>query len=138
MPDSLPTSKLVSLSWGTKTLSTRVTRRLGKIAQFLNKLPKYLHQRIRYLQIPNFKSCFETSYSGENKIKSLSYFILFLKITTSLKNCPISKKICHPGVNFTNILWAAFAPKSFHQKIRNPNCKHIKAALRTVVWKSCS
>jgi hypothetical protein len=33
-----------------------------------------------------------------------------------------------PGVNFTNILWAAFAPKSFRQKITNPNCKHIKAA----------
>ncbi len=30
------------------------------------------------------------------------------------------------GVNFTNILWAAFAPKSFRQKITNPNCKHIK------------
>ncbi len=30
------------------------------------------------------------------------------------------------GVNFTNILWAAFAPKSFHQTITNPTCKHIK------------
>jgi len=28
----------------------------------------------------------------------------------------------HPGVNFTNILWAAFAPKSFRQNITNPNC----------------
>ncbi len=43
-----------------------------------------------------------------------------------------------PGVNFTNILWAAFAPKSFRQKIRNPNCKHIKAAQRTLVWLSNS
>ncbi len=33
-----------------------------------------------------------------------------------------------PGVNFTYILWAAFAPKSFRQEITNPNCKHIKAA----------
>jgi hypothetical protein len=33
-----------------------------------------------------------------------------------------------PGVNFTIILWAPFAPKSFCQKITNPNCKHIKAA----------
>ncbi len=41
------------------------------------------------------------------------------------------------GVNFTNILWAAFAPKSFHQKITNPNFKHIKGAQRTLVWKSC-
>ncbi len=42
-----------------------------------------------------------------------------------------------PGVNFTNILWAAFAPKSFCQKITNPNCKHMKGAKRTWVWKSC-
>jgi hypothetical protein len=34
----------------------------------------------------------------------------------------------HPGVNFTNILRAAFVPKSFCPKIRNTNCKHIKAA----------
>jgi len=31
------------------------------------------------------------------------------------------------GVNFTNVLWAAFVPKSFCQKITNPNCTHIKA-----------
>ncbi len=43
-----------------------------------------------------------------------------------------------PGANFTNILWAAFAPKSFHQKITNPNCKHFKAAQRTLVWLSIS
>jgi hypothetical protein len=43
-----------------------------------------------------------------------------------------------PGGNFTNILWAAFAPKSFHQKITNPNCKHIKAAQKTFVQKNCS
>jgi len=36
-------------------------------------------------------------------------------------------------VNFTNILRAAFAPKAFCQKITNPNCKHIKAAQRTLV-----
>jgi hypothetical protein len=42
------------------------------------------------------------------------------------------------GVNFTNILWAAFAPKSFCQKIRNPNFKHIKAAQRALVWLSIS
>jgi hypothetical protein len=38
-----------------------------------------------------------------------------------------------PGVNFTNILWAAFAPKSFCQKITDPNFKHIKAAQRALV-----
>ncbi len=43
-----------------------------------------------------------------------------------------------PGVNFTNILRAAFAPKSFRPKIRNTNCKHIKAAQRTLVWLSIS
>ena len=42
------------------------------------------------------------------------------------------------GVNFTNILWAAFAPKSFCQKITNPNCKHLKAAQRTLAWLSIS
>jgi hypothetical protein len=36
-----------------------------------------------------------------------------------------------PGVNFTNTLWAAFASKSFFQKITNPNCKHTKAAQKT-------
>ncbi len=40
-----------------------------------------------------------------------------------------------PGVNFTNILWAAFAPKSFCQKIKN---KHLKAVQRTLVWLSIS
>jgi hypothetical protein len=46
--------------------------------------------------------------------------------------------ILSPGVNFTNILWAAFAPKSFHQKITNANCKHLKAVQRTLVWLSIS
>jgi hypothetical protein len=45
---------------------------------------------------------------------------------------------CHSGVNFTNILLAAFAPKSFRQKITNPNCKHIKGAQKTFVQKICS
>jgi hypothetical protein len=40
------------------------------------------------------------------------------------------------GVNFTNILWAAFAPKAFCHKITNPNCKLIKAAQRALVWLS--
>ncbi len=44
----------------------------------------------------------------------------------------------HPGVNFTNILWAAFAPKSFCQKITNPNCKHIKGVQSTLIWLSIS
>ena len=43
---------------------------------------------------------------------------------------------CHSGVNFTNILLAAFAPKSLGQKITNPNCKHIKDAQKTFILKS--
>ncbi len=39
-----------------------------------------------------------------------------------------------PGVYFTSILWAAFATKSFCQKITTPNFKHIKAAQRALVW----
>jgi hypothetical protein len=39
------------------------------------------------------------------------------------------------GVNFTNILLAAFAPKSFRQKITNPNCKHIKVAQKNYCMK---
>ncbi len=42
----------------------------------------------------------------------------------------------YPGVNFTNILRAAFAPKSFCQKITNPNFKHIKAAKKLSYEKS--
>jgi hypothetical protein len=42
-----------------------------------------------------------------------------------------------PGGNFTNFLIAAFAPKSFRQKITNPNSKHIKAAQKTFIQKIC-
>jgi hypothetical protein len=49
----------------------------------------------------------------------------------------------YPGVNFTNILCAAFAPKSFRQKITNPNvstkklCKKLlyKKAARKILVK---
>ncbi len=40
---------------------------------------------------------------------------------------------CHSGVKFTIILRATFAPKSFCQKITNPNYKHIKAAHKILV-----
>ncbi len=43
-----------------------------------------------------------------------------------------------PSVNFTNILWATFVPKSFPQKITNPNCKHLRAVQRALVWLSIS
>ncbi len=42
----------------------------------------------------------------------------------------------NPGVNFTKILWAAFAPKFFCQKITNPNCKNIKAAQKLLYEKA--
>jgi hypothetical protein len=38
-----------------------------------------------------------------------------------------------PGVNVTNVLRAAFAPKAFCHKITNPNCKLIKAEQRALV-----
>ncbi len=47
----------------------------------------------------------------------------------------IYKQFC-PSVNFTNILWAAFAPESFCQKITNPNCKHIKATQKLLCAKA--
>jgi hypothetical protein len=44
------------------------------------------------------------------------------------------EKFCDiAGVNFTNVLRAAFAPKAFCHKITNPNCEHIKAAQGTLV-----
>ncbi len=49
-----------------------------------------------------------------------------------------SRAVSKPGVHFTNILWAAFAPKSFWQTITNPNCKHLKTVQRTLVWLSFS
>jgi hypothetical protein len=42
--------------------------------------------------------------------------------------CATVAAICRPGVNFTDILLAAFAAKSFRQKITNSNRKHIKGA----------
>ncbi len=47
----------------------------------------------------------------------------------------ISCQFLLPGVNFTNILRATFVPKSFCQKITNPNCNHIKAVQKTFVHK---
>ncbi len=46
--------------------------------------------------------------------------------------------VSRAGVNFTNILWEAFAPKSFCQKIRNPNFKDIKVTQRALVCLSIS
>ena len=42
------------------------------------------------------------------------------------------------GVNFTNILPAAFVPISFCRKSLNLHCKYRKAALKSFVRKSCS
>ncbi len=52
----------------------------------------------------------------------LWFFLLYKSIKTCLGT------MMPPGVNVTNILWAAFAPKTSRQKITNPNCKHLKAA----------
>jgi len=85
------------------------------------------------------KGCIDLSFLQlaqlSNVIVQFSYFIyiivkpfatLFLRVIWPL------------GVNFTNIFWAAFAPKSFCQKITNPNFKHIKAAQQSLVWLSIS
>jgi hypothetical protein len=40
------------------------------------------------------------------------------------------------GVNFTNILFATFVPKSFRQKITNPYCERIKAAQKSFAKKA--
>jgi hypothetical protein len=48
---------------------------------------------------------------------------------------PVLTLFC-PGVNFTIIWWATFAPKSFCQKITNRNYKHIKAAQKTYYEKA--
>ncbi len=49
----------------------------------------------------------------------------------------LSSKDILSRINFTNIFWAAFAPKSFRQKITKPNYIQIVAAQITFVWKSC-
>jgi hypothetical protein len=71
----------------------------------------------------------------------LSFAMLFHNAEYLWHECHSAKCCsadCHSGVNFTNILLAAFVPKSFCQKITNPNCKHIKGAQKTFVRKICS
>ncbi len=63
---------------------------------------------------------------------SRSFFVLYLNLLKVAQWGAFTCQILPPGVNFTNILWAAFAPKSFRQKITNPNCKHIKGVQR--IW----
>jgi hypothetical protein len=57
--------------------------------------------------------------------------VIILNVIMLSVVAPIPKK--SPGVNFTNILRSALAPKSFRQKNTNPNCKHIKAEQITLV-----
>ncbi len=74
-----------------------------------------------------------------NKISSVYNFEkLFFAIFLSPGPSVAGIEPLTPGVNFTNILWATFAPKSFCQKITNPNCKYLKAVQRTLVWLSIS
>jgi hypothetical protein len=42
-----------------------------------------------------------------------------------------------PGVNFTNIYEQLLPQNPYAKKITNPNCKHIKAAQKTFIQKSC-
>ncbi len=81
---------------------------------------------MRLLFGPILKSIQQNFFSRWNLL-----LLLFCAIWFQMKRTRLS-----PGVNFTNILRAAFAPKSFCQKITNPNWKLIKAAQRTLVWLS--
>ncbi len=76
-----------------------------------------------------------------SELPCISLYVYYLKdgkycISISLPTVIRPLVYHNPAVNFTNIVWAAFAPKSFHQKITNPNCKHIKAAQKTFVQKA--
>ncbi len=73
-----------------------------------------------------------------NLEKKFTHKNLSLMSSDNQASVLVMNNLFQPGVNFTNILWAAFAPKSFCQKNTNPNCKHLKAVLRTLVWLSIS
>ncbi len=75
-------------------------------------------------------------FSGFSDCWFISYFVNFHPIKAACKT--YHGPILPPGVNFTNILWAAFAPKSFRQKFTNPNCKYLTAVQITLVWLSIS
>jgi hypothetical protein len=65
--------------------------------------------------------------------KSMNHLYCFYNIFTYLIR---NYQSLLTSVNFTNILSAAFAPKTFCQKITNPNCKHIKAGKNLLYEKS--
>jgi len=60
------------------------------------------------------------------QIKIFWHFVVLLKFHLNVHQT---------DANFTNILSAAFAPKSFRQKTTNQNCKHIKAAKKNICIK---
>jgi hypothetical protein len=68
------------------------------------------------------------------KFFSAAFYVLTIWVCNFFWQKDFGAKAAHkklatltPGVNFTNILRAAFAPKAFCHKITNPNCKLIKA-----------
>jgi len=65
----------------------------------------------------HFDKKFQTqTVSTKNLLKTLSYKKAARKMLAKMTLV----------VNFTSSLQAAFLPISFHHKITNPNCKHIK------------
>jgi hypothetical protein len=70
--------------------------------------------------------CREYDYKAYNVSDASKSYWQKLWETTVEINLP-------PGVNFTNVLRASFAPKAFCHKITNPNCKLIKAVQRALV-----
>ncbi len=77
-------------------------------------------------------------WGNTNKINYINWTVSITNFGTDVTLVKVDQDdtVSHwwPGVNFTNILWAAFAQKSFCQKITKPNCMHLKAVQRTLVW----
>ncbi len=94
--------------------------------------------------LSNFHTILFISFMNDVSVIPFSVFKIKFKFHIQIWNIWNSVSLllitscphCHDwlGVNFTNIWFAAFAPKSFRQKITNPNCKHLKAVQRTLIW----
>ncbi len=94
---------------------------------FLQASGNFLRSQLLYaFFIPERKTSLLASYNSAYWRKGLK----------SNKGC-ISCAFQPPGGNFTNILLAAFAPKSFCRKITNPSCKHLKSFRRSFSNPNC-
>ncbi len=106
-------------------------------ASIRRKWEKNVFQLIHFIKTSNNLWVILITFSTESKLCwNVNVCNKKYKKTNLCQWGDISCQFLPPGDNFTNILWAAFAPKSFRQKITNPNCKYIKDAQRTLVWKA--